>query len=251
MVDTRDTCKGKVILVTGAARRVGATIARMLHAEGANVCIHYRGSRDEANELVAQLLRERPDSAVALSADLDAPSARRKLIDQASARWNRLDVLVNNASGFYPTPVESATEQQWDELINSNVRAPFFLAQAAMPHLKKTSGCIINIVDIHAERPLKEHPVYCIAKAGLAMMTKSLALEMGPEIRVNGVAPGAILWPEAGIENGVKAEIVRRTALKRQGAPEDIARAVRYLISDATYTTGQILAVDGGRSLRM
>jgi pteridine reductase len=238
-----------VVLVTGAARRVGARIVQLLHADGANIVLHYRSSQAEADELVARMERGRPDSACALRADLGDAAARAQLIRDAVARWGRLDAVVKNASTFYPTPIETATEADWDELMTSNLRAPFFLAQAAAPHLRATRGCIVNIVDIHADRPLKQYPIYCIAKAGLAMLTKSLACELGPEIRVNGVAPGAILWPETGLDDDTKRKIVERTFLKRQGDPDDIARAVRYLIREATYTTGQILTVDGGRSL--
>ncbi len=250
MAASRDNCKGMVVLVTGAARRVGARIAQALHADGADIVLHYRGSRAEADEAAAGLERERGNSACALRADLTDDAARVQLINDAVARWGRLDAIVNNASSFYPTPVETATEAQWDELMTSNLRAPFFLVQAAVPHLRATRGCIVNIVDIHADRPLKQHSIYCMAKAGLAMLTKSMACDLGPEIRVNGVAPGAILWPEQGLDEAAKRMIIERTFLKRQGDADDIARAVRYLIRDATYTTGQILAVDGGRSLK-
>lgn len=239
---------GKVVLITGAAHRVGASMVKTLHGEGANIVLHYRHSRDAAQALADELNNQRINSVQLVQADLAETPALPKLIEQANKAWGHLDVLINNASSFYPTPVGSVDESQWDDLMASNLKAPFFLAQAAAPALTKNQGAIINIVDIHADRPLKNHPVYCMAKAGLVMMTKSLARELGPHVRVNAVAPGAILWPE-GIDEQGKEEIVGRTALKRSGSPEDIARAVVYLLRDAHYTTGQILAVDGGRTL--
>jgi pteridine reductase len=239
----------KTVLITGAARRIGAAIAHRLHAAGMNLAIHYRGSKAEADELCASLNRQRAGSAVTLQADLLHTSNIRELIHNASEIWGGLDVLVNNASTFYATPVEDVAEEQWDELIGSNLKAPFFLSQAAAPLLKKRSGCIVNIIDIHAKRPLKGYPVYSITKTGLAAMTRALAKELGPEIRVNGVAPGAILWPEANLADAEKKAIVARTVLKRTGCPNDVARTVLFLIRDADYITGQLLAVDGGRSL--
>jgi pteridine reductase len=238
----------KVVLITGAAHRIGATTARMLHAAGMNIVLHYRSSRDAAAALQTELNAQRPDSVTLLQADLHETAQLARLVEQAMAAWGRLDVLINNASTFYPTPIGSVTEQQWDDLIGTNLKAPFFLSQAAAPHLRQQQGCIVNIVDIHAERPLKGFPVYSMAKAGLVMMTKSLACELGPEVRVNAVAPGAILWPEHLDEAG-KEKIISRTFLKRQGSPEDIARAIRYLINEAGYMSGQVLTVDGGRSL--
>jgi pteridine reductase len=248
MNEPNETLHGKVALVTGAAHRVGASIVRMLHAEGMNVVLHYRNSVEAARKLQEELNKLRPESVQLVSAELSHIDSLPRLVSDATKFWGRLDVVVNNASSFYPTPVADATEEHWNDLMASNLKAPFFLAQAALPHLRQHKGSIINIVDIHAERPLSGYSIYSIAKAGLVMLTKSLARELGPDIRVNGVAPGAILWPE-GMEQMVKEEIIDRTALKRRGEPEDIARAVRYLVRDAVYTTGQVLAVDGGRSL--
>ena len=236
-------------LITGAAHRIGAVTARTLHAHGFNVVIHYRGSRDAAETLAGELNGLRGDSARTLQCDLHDTAALPGLVDDAVGCWGRLDVLVNNASSFYPTPLAEATEAQWDDLVGSNLKAPFFLTQAAAPHLVGHHGAVVSIVDIHAERPLKDHPIYSVAKAGLVMLTRSLARELGPKVRVNAVAPGAILWPEQGLGDEQKQEILEGTALKRQGSPADIARAVLYLVRDADYMTGQVLTVDGGRSL--
>jgi len=238
----------KVVLITGAAHRIGATTARMLHAEGMNILLHYRHSRDAAETLQTELNDIRPDSVKLLQADLHDTQSLPGLIEEAVNAWGRLDVLINNASSFYPTPIGGVTEAQWDDLIGSNLKAPLFLSQAAAPYLRQHQGCIVSIVDIHAERPLKEFPVYSMAKAGLVMLTKSLACELGPEVRVNAVAPGAILWPE-NLGEAEKEKIISRTFLKRQGAPEDIAKAILYLVRDAGYVSGQVLTVDGGRSL--
>lgn len=238
----------KVVLITGAAHRIGATTARMLHAEGMNILLHYRHSRDAAESLQTELNAIRTDSVHLIQADLHDSARLPALVEQAIQIWGRLDVLINNASSFYATPIGTVTETQWDDLIGSNLKAPFFLSQAAAPYLRQQHGCIVSIVDIHAERPLKEFPVYSMAKAGLVMLTKSLACELGPEVRVNAVAPGAILWPE-NLGEKEKEKIISRTFLKRQGAPEDIARAILYLIRDAGYMSGQVLTVDGGRSL--
>lgn len=238
-----------VALVTGAAKRIGAEIARRLHADGYDLALHYRSSQTEMDALVAELHAQRPDSVLTLQADLAEFDRLPELVARTIGRFGRLDALVNNASTYYATPIGEVTPAQWDELFASNARAPFFLAQAAAPHLARSGGAIVNIVDIYAERPLRGHPVYCMAKAALAMATKSLALELGPEVRVNGVAPGNVLWSE----NPVKAETLdtvrERTALGRQGAPGDIAEAVHWLLRGNTYVTGQILAVDGGRTL--
>lgn len=238
----------KVALITGAAHRIGATTARLLHQNGMNIVLHYRGSREQAQAVQKELNDIRENSVILIQADLHITNGLPALIEESAKAWGRLDVLINNASSFYPSPIGKATEEQWDDLIGSNLKAPFFLAQAAAPYLKKHNGCIINIVDIHAERPLKTFPIYSMAKAGLAMMTKSLACELGPDIRVNGVAPGAILWPE-NLDEVAKQRIVSRTFLKRQGEPNDISKTILYLIKDADYVTGQIIAVDGGRSL--
>ena len=246
----------KCVLVTGGAKRIGAETVRLLHQAGYNTVIHCRSSRQSADDLAEQLNNSRADSAKVIQADLDNETIYNSLIEQAYLCWNRLDVLVNNASSFYPTPVGSITLDDWNNLVNSNMKAPLFLAQAAAPYLEQTQGNIINMIDIHGQRPMKDHTVYCAAKAGLAMLTLSLAKELGPGIRVNGVAPGAILWPASDGANGDMPEqtknlILERTALKRPGQPIDIARTILFLIKDADYITGQIIAVDGGRSLNI
>jgi len=248
-MQTHHTLPEKVALITGAAHRVGAAIARALHGEGMNVIVHYRNSRASAERLQHELIAQRPGSALLIQADLLNTAGLPNLIRQAHNWQGRLDALVNNASGFYPTPAADVTEAQWDELLGSNLKAPFFLAQAAAPYLRRQRGAIVNIADIHAERPLKGYPVYSIAKSGLVMLTKALARELAPEIRVNAVAPGAILWPEHDADEETRKHIVARTALKRQGDPHDVARAVVFLIKEAEYMTGQVLTVDGGRSL--
>lgn len=244
-----ESLAGKAVLVTGAARRIGAAIARRLHASGANVLLHYRGAETEAAALESELNALRPKSAVKVKADLLAPIAPKALVGAALERFGRLDVLVNNASTFYPTPVGAIEAGHWEELMGSNLRAPMFLAQEAAPSLKVNAGAIVNVADIHADRPLKGYLVYSIAKAGLVALTRSLALELAPEIRVNAVAPGAIAWPEDGqFEPAERARIVAGTPLARLGAPEEIAGAVHFLAA-APFVTGQILAVDGGRSV--
>jgi pteridine reductase len=242
---------GKTALITGGAVRIGAEDARVLHAAGMNIIIHCRSSRQAADSLAAELDAIREHSAHVLQLDLDHTDKLGQLVDDAAAVWGRLDVLVNNASSFFPTPVGSITETDWDKLINSNLKAPLFLSQAAVPYLQKTRGCIINMIDVHAFRPMRKHPVYCAAKAGLAMLTQSLARELGPDIRVNGVAPGAVLWPDNEMNEATKTHILERTALKRPGEPSDIARTILFLIRDADYITGQVISVDGGRSLNM
>jgi pteridine reductase len=238
-----------VVMITGAARRVGSVIARRLHASGYDVALHCRHSRIELDALIAELETQRRGSTLALQADLADVENLPALIDAVIARFGRLDGLINNASSFYPTAIGATTPAQWDELFASNARAPFFLAQAAAPHLKSVQGNIVNLVDIYAERPLPGHTVYCMAKAALAMLTFSLAKELGPDVRVNGVAPGAVMWPELGKEYADREELVKRSALKRAGSPDDVAGAVLYLLRDAGFVTGQILRVDGGRSL--
>ena len=241
--------EGKTALVTGGARRVGAAIARRLHAAGANVLVHYRGAEADASLLVKELNALRAKSAAGIKADLLAPVAPRMLIAAARDAFGRLDLLVNNASAFFPVTLGSIESAHWEELIGSNLRAPLFISQEAAPELAKNEGAIVNIVDIHAERPLKGYSVYSVAKAGLAALTRSLALELAPRVRVNGVSPGAIAWPEDGqFEPGERERIVASTPLARIGAPEDIAQAVHFLAC-ASYVTGQIIAVDGGRSL--
>ncbi len=247
--DTTEGVAGKVAIITGAAHRIGASIAQKLHQAGMNVVVHYRHSSAAANKMCADFNAIRAHSAIALPADLSEQESIIPLIEKSQQQWGRLDLLINNASSFYPTSLGEVTEATWHELMNSNLKAPFFLSQAAAPYLKKQQGSIVNIVDIHAERPLKGFPVYSMAKAGLVMMTKSLACELGPEIRVNGVAPGAILWPEQNMDDESKQRIVSRTFLKRQGEPDNIAQAVLFLVTNAPYTSGHILTVDGGRSL--
>jgi pteridine reductase len=242
---------GKVALITGAAKRIGAETARTLHAAGMNIVIHYRYSRQEADELSDELNQQRENSAHVIQGDLDDDSIFGRIVEDAAETWGRLDVLVNNASSFFPTPVGSITLEQYHNLMNSNLKAPLFLSQAAAQFLKETNGCIINMVDIHAFRPMKKHPVYCAAKAGLAMLTQSLARELGPEIRVNGIGPGAILWPDNDMDEDTKKFIIERTALKRYGEPKDIAKAILFLVRDANYITGHIVPVDGGRSLNI
>jgi pteridine reductase len=228
---------------------LGAALAHAVHADGANVVVHYRGSRAQAVELCATLNGKRTQSAIAVQADLLDTQAMQPIIDRTLVAFGRLDVLVNNASTFYPTPAGSVTESQWNDLLGANVKAPLFLSQAATAALRKSRGLILNMIDIHATRPLPDHTVYGIAKAGLLMLTKSLARELGPDIRVNGIAPGPVLWPEGAMDQKLKDEIVSRTALKRMGSPDDVARAALYFMKDAPFVTGQILAVDGGRSI--
>ncbi|MBE8718540.1 pteridine reductase [Cellvibrio polysaccharolyticus] len=242
-----------VVLITGAGRRIGATLAGELHSDGFNLVLHYRRSRSETEALAQTLNQRRPDSAIALPADLNNTDALTELARLASSHWGRLDVLINNASAFYPTPLGNVTSDTWDDLIGSNLKAPFFLAQALLLALKQQQGCIINIADIYAEKPLKEHTVYCIAKAGNVMLTKSLAQELAPDIRVNGIAPGAIFWPENVQQDNTDYinHLLHKIPLQRRGQAADIARTVRFLISDAPYITGQIIAVDGGRNLHI
>lgn len=237
------------MLITGAARRIGAALARGFHAEGANVCIHFHRSAAEAEQLRDELNRARPGSAVLARADLLDLDALPLLVDQTVKAFGRLDVLINNASTFYPTPLGQVTARHWDDLVGTNVRAPLFLAQAAASALRSTRGLILNMIDIHAQRPLPQHPVYSTAKAGLMMLTRSLARELGPEVRVNGIAPGPILWPEGGLDTTLQQEIIDKTLLKRTGSPEDIVRTALFFAKDAPYVTGQILAIDGGRSV--
>jgi pteridine reductase len=241
--------QGKVALVTGGARRVGAAIARQLHGAGASVLLHYRDSEADAARLEAELNAARPKSAAKVKAELLAPVAPRALLSAALDSFGRLDVLVNNASSFFPVAVGAMESSHWEELIGSNLRAPLFIAQQAAAELEKNEGCIVNIVDIHAERPLKGYALYSIAKAGLAAMTRALAIELAPRVRVNGVAPGAIAWPDDGqFPEDERARVIATTPLARSGSPDDVARAVLFLAT-APYVTGQIVAVDGGRSI--
>jgi len=244
-----DSLEGKAALVTGGARRVGAAIARRLHAAGARVLLHYRDSEADAAKLESELNAARPRSAAKVKAELLAPVAPRALVGAALESFGRLDILVNNASSFFPVAIGAMEPSHWEELIGSNLRAPLFIAQQAAAELAKNEGSIVNIVDIHAERPLKGYALYSVTKAGLAALTRSLALELAPRVRVNGVAPGAIAWPEDGqFPDAERARILATTPLARTGSPEDVARAVHFLVS-APYITGQILAVDGGRSI--
>jgi pteridine reductase len=238
-----------VALITGAGRRVGAVTARTLHAAGYDLALHYRHSADDARALADALERQRSGSTLLLQAELADLPALPAMIEQLLAHYGRLDALVNNASTFFPTPLGTATPQQWNALFASNAQAPFFLSQAAIPALREARGSIVNMIDIYAERPLAEHPLYCMAKAALAAMTRSLALELGPEIRVNGVAPGAVLWPSDGKPYADQQTMLARTPLQRAGTPEDVAGTVLWLLRDAPYVTGQIIRVDGGRTL--
>lgn len=248
---TKKALSGKVALITGAARRIGAEIARTLHEQGANIVVHYNASEEAAFKLCEELNQLRARSAAPLRADLQEVDSDKVLVEQAVRQWKRLDYLINNASRFYRTSFGEVTEFSWDDLLNSNLKAPFFLAQAAFPHLKKTKGVVINITDIHGDKPLRDYSVYCISKSGLLMVTKALAKELGPDVRVNAISPGAIMWPEG--ENELseieKEKIIETTHLNRPGGAEDIATAVLYFLRDAQYVTGQVLNVDGGRSV--
>ena len=241
---------GQTALVTGGARRVGAEIVRHLHAAGARVAIHCHHSQAEAQTLATTLNTQRADSAEVFGADLLRTDSIPALVESVKARCGDLHILVNNASAFYPTPFGQLTAQQWDELMGSNLKAPLFLAQAAADSLKRTRGLIVNIVDIHGLRPLPGYVIYSTAKAALIYLTRALARELAPEVRVNGIAPGPVLWPETGTDAAQRREIINSTLLQRAGSPADVASAVRFFAADAPYATGQILAIDGGRSLR-
>lgn len=238
-----------VALITGAGRRVGAVIARTLHAAGYDLALHYRHSINDARTLADELEQQRTGSTLLLQAELADLPALPVLIEQLLAHYGRLDALVNNASAFYPTPPGTATPAQWNELFASNAQAPFFLSQAAIPALREARGSIVSLVDIYAERPLAQHPLYCMAKAALAAMTRSLALDLGPDIRVNGVAPGAVMWPSDGKPYADQQAMLARTPLQRAGTPEDVAGAVLWLLHGAPFATGQIIRIDGGRTL--
>lgn len=238
-----------VALVTGAARRVGAAIARRLHAGGYDLALHCRRSRAELDALIAELETERAGSTLALEADLLDADRLPGLVAATVERFGRLDALVNNASAFYPTPLDTASVDEWDDLFGANVRAPFFLAQAAAPHLARHGGAIVNLVDLYAERPLPQHSLYGMSKAALAMMTRALARELAPAVRVNGVAPGAVLWPETGKSDAEREALIAKTPLARIGTPDDVAGAVLWLLRDAPFVTGEIVHVDGGRGI--
>jgi pteridine reductase len=240
---------GKAVLVTGAARRVGAAVVRALHAAGANLIVHFRSSAEPAAELARELNDARADSARLAECDLLDIEQLPGLVSAATEAFGRLDILINNASTFYPTPLGDITEIDWNDLIGTNLKAPLFLSQAAAAALRINDGLILNIADIHGLRPLGRHPVYSVAKAGLIMLTKSLAREMGPRVRVNAIAPGPVMWPEDGMDTHLKEAIVDKTALKRPGSTDDVARVALFFATEAPYVTGQILAVDGGRSV--
>lgn len=244
-----DALRGKTALVTGAARRVGASVARALHAAGANLVLHYRSSAEDAAALERELNGARAGSVTLAQADLLDVAHLPELVAVATRTFKGLDILVNNASSFYPTPVGDITALDWDDLIGTNLRAPLFLAQAAAPALHEAQGLILNLADIHGVRPLRRYPVYSIAKAGLIMLTRSLARELGPHVRVNAVAPGPVMWPDDGLDTVLQEDIKSRTALKRMGSPADVARACLFFATEAPYVTGQVLAVDGGRSI--
>jgi pteridine reductase len=239
---------GKAALITGAARRVGAAIARKLHAAGANIVLHYRSSAEAAEAVSNELNEKRPNSVVIVEADLLDVGQLQALPEIATSNFGSLDILVNNASTFYPTPMGDVTEIDWHDLMGTNLKAPLFLSQAASAALRISNGLIVNIADIHGQQPLSRHTVYSLAKAGVIMLTKSLARELGPGIRVNAIAPGPVMWPEDGMDKALQARIIERTALKRPGSADDVARAVLFFATEAPYITGQILAVDGGRS---
>lgn len=242
-----------VALITGAAHRLGAQTARTLHERGWNLVIHYRSREEQANSLIAQMNRQWPDSACALQADLSQLAGVDRLASDAIAQWGRLDALVNNASVFYPTPTADATGDDWDTILNTNLRAPFFLLQGCLAELRRNRGSVVNLIDIYSERPIDDHPLYCATKAGLAALTRSWAKDLAPDVRVNGVSPGAILWPEgeAEMDQSAQQAILQKTPLARTGNPDDISETIAFLICDAPFITGQIVSVDGGRSLNM
>lgn len=245
--------QGKTVLVTGGAKRVGAAIVRHLHAAGANVVIHCHGSLYDAMALRAELNEKREGSAFMVQADLLDVATMPRVIEEVLQQFGHLDAIVNNASSFYPTPLDAVSEKQWNDLLGTNMKAPLFLAQAAMPELRRRHGCIVNIVDIHADFPMHGHLLYSVAKSGLAALTRALAQELAPQIRVNGVAPGVNLWPENEVwqDEEQRRKIIAHTLLKREGEPDDIAKTVKFLIADAPYITGQVIAVDGGRSINL
>ena len=243
------TDSSKVVLITGAARRIGAQIATTLHGAGYRLALHAHRSGDALAARVAALCAQRAGSACALQADLRTPEAPAQLVDACVAAFGRLDAVVNNASAFYPTVLGEATPAQWDELFAVNARAPFFIAQAAAAQLRAHHGAIVNLTDLHAEQPMRQHPLYGASKSALEMLTRSLALELAPQVRVNAVAPGAILWPEDGKADAAKQALLARTPLARIGTPEEVAEAVRWLLDDASFITGHTLRVDGGRRL--
>lgn len=241
--------KNPVAFITGAAKRIGAAIAQRLHQNGYDIVLHYRHSNLEAQTLAASFEQTRSGSCLLISAELNQIAHYHAIMAQVTHYFGRLDVLVNNASTFYATPIGNVTEQNWEELMGSNAKAPFFLTQAATALLRAQQGCIVNIADIYADRPLLNHSVYCMAKAAVVMLTKSLAIDLAPEIRVNAIAPGAILWPESGKTDTQQHALISQSPLQRMGSPDDIAKAVLYLVKDAPFVTGEILHVDGGRAV--
>ncbi len=243
--------KTKVVLITGAARRLGAVMARHLHEAGYQLIVHYRHSKNEAEALCAELNHIRPHSAVPLAADLSETGKLPSFLEKALKVWGRLDALINNASCFHKTPIGAVSEKEWDELMSANLKAPFFLSQLAAPYLADSQGCIVNLTDIHIERPFRDYSVYCISKAGLQSLTRVLAKELGPAVRVNALAPGMMFWPEGenALSPAIQEKIIQEAALKRIGDPLDLAKAVLFFVRDADYITGQVLAVDGGRLL--
>jgi len=249
MRDEDASLTGKTVLITGGARRVGAAIAKTLHGAGANLVVHYRNSARDAEALVGEFNAARAKSAAAVQADLLDVVRLPSLVEFAVRSFGGLDVLINNASTFYPTKIGEITPAAWDDLAGTNLKVPIFLSQAAAPALKSSRGLILNIVDIHALRPLRNYTVYCVAKAGLHMLTRSLAKELGPEVRVNGISPGPVLWPEHGGGDAAREKIIQRTILQKMGTPQDIARTALFFAAHAPFVTGQILAVDGGRSV--
>lgn len=248
-----NTNQHKIVLITGGAKRVGAAICRQLHAQGANLMIHYNTSVNEARALQAELNLMRPDSVAIIQGDLLNLAVLPNLVSETVKHFGRLDALINNASTYYPTEIGQINENNWQDLIGSNLKAPVFLAQAAATELRKNHGCIVNITDMHIERPKKGYIVYSVAKAGLVTLTKSLAHELSPEVRVNAVAPGPVQWPEDNpqFDEVYRQRVINQTLLKRVGEPEDVAKAVKFLIYDAPFVTGHVLAVDGGRSLNL
>ena len=243
------TLNNKVILITGGTRRIGSAIVRSLHDQGAKIIVHYNHSEREARELESELNNTRPDSMALIQGKLQDISAIRSLARDCIVKMGQLDALINNASTFFPTPISSATEDQWQDIMDVNLKAPFFLSQGVAPYLKKSRGCIVNITDIYAERPLGNHPIYSASKAGLVSLTHSLARDLGPDIRVNAVAPGAILWPENDADEIAHQRLISATPLKRRGAPADIVKAVVFLLTNADFITGQVINVDGGRTI--
>lgn len=245
--------QGKVVLVTGGAKRVGAAICRRLHAAGASIAVHYRSSAQEALALQVELQKARPDSVLCIQADLLDQDALPRLVQDTVQHFGRLDGLVNNASSFFATPLGEINEKNWNDLIGTNLKAPLLLAQAAASELRRNHGAIVNIVDIHAERPMHGHLLYSVAKSGLTALTRALAQEMAPQVRVNAIAPGVIMWPESAewLDEEQRRKIIAHTLLKREGKPEDVARTVQFLLDDAPYITGQIISVDGGRSINL